>query len=219
MISLTEKKPNIMSFFYNPIYNLLKRLNLPSDVLYLILTYDGIILDKVLHIKYVEKMFTDLKKLSTYDKYFPGCGKKMDADLLFLIRRGSAKIHWESIKQDEEFSLNNGDVPSTGRYIGLHSKVGSCTRGYQLRKKVTLLKKLGEDSLCDNSISSYGGNSLFSNLNNEFREKYMYTEPDQNDYLTDYIDNKKNKERTLKNSRIRYIMRKLFKFTTFKYDK
>ena len=64
----------------------------------------------------------------------------MDAHLFFLIRRGSAKIHWESIKQDEEFSLNNGDVPSTGRYTGCHSKVGSCTRGYQLRKKVTLLK-------------------------------------------------------------------------------
>ena len=67
--------------------------------------------------------------------------------------------------------------------------------GISTKKKSNTSKKLGEDSVCDNSISSYGGNSLFSNLNKEFRERY--------------IDNKKNKERYLEQSKISYIIRKL----------
>ncbi len=138
-------------------------------------------------------MFTFLKKHNIYDTYFPGWSIEIDIDLSFLIKRGYAKIPWERIKQDEEDDLRDGNIPYSRKYIGYHSKVGCCTRRYQCIKKQTLVKKLRDDSLCDDIISSYSRNSLFDNLKRELKQIHIHIYS-QNYYVTKYINDRKNKE-------------------------
>lgn len=197
---------SMVLFFNNPIFGVLKGINIPYDILYIILSYDSSIFYRVLNIKYIQQMFTNLKSISIYNEFFSDNKEKIDYNLTKLIRKGSAKINWQRIEENIENYLNIDQIPP-GNIYGLdithdNTKVNIVTRKYQLSRKSDIISELKEKNL-----NKYN----YSRLQFEFIKKYNFKYNDDNHdaFLEEYIQKRENKKKILHNSKISYARRKL----------
>jgi len=207
--SVQKQLKNI--FFVNPLFNVVKNIKLPIDLIFIILSYDSIIHFKQINIKYVNRLFLYLENSNFSGKYFPGW-KNINSchELAILIKTGKRSINWNVIKRNEEDCLISGIRPDENIFVNRRaiSKVASCVLRYPLRKKMLILKKLGKESLCDNYISEYNSKSLFSKLKYELKDLFDVDSDTEND-ISKYMIWKWEKSNKLKQSKESYNIRKM----------
>ena len=92
----------------NPIFNILKNIKLPIDLIYIILSYDSIIYFKKLYVKYLNQLFLDFKHNHFAGEYFPGW-KDINKchELSILVKTNKDSINWNTIERNKEDSIFN----------------------------------------------------------------------------------------------------------------
>jgi len=195
----------------NPIFNIVKNIKLPIDLIYIILSYDSIIYFKKLYVKYLNQLFLDFKHNHFSGEYFPGW-KDINKchELSILIKTNKASINWDTIERNENYDILNGICPDETIFSNRRaiSKVASCVLRYPMKRRISILKNLGKESLCDDYISEYSYKSLFSKLKYELRE-ITYIEYDEEYEIKNYIDRKSERDNRLIQSKKLYDIRKM----------
>lgn len=201
----------------NPIFDIVKHIKLPIDLIYIILSYDSIIYCKKLYIKYLNQLFLDFKHNDFAKEYFPGW-KNINKchELSALIKTDKASINWDVIESNEQDNLLNGICPNESLFTNRRaiSKVALCVLRYPLKRRILILKNLGKESLCDDYISKYDCKSLFSKLKYELKNilSIEYDEQYHKEYEIDqYINRKNKKNNKLMQSKKLYNIRKMNK--------